>query len=60
MMLDKYNVKTSDTNRLEAVRTALEIIKAAAPNNSISNIVEYTKQEISSIADAIQEAINKK
>ncbi|MDY4347002.1 hypothetical protein [Pectobacterium brasiliense] len=60
-MLDKYVVRTNEeVNRLDAVRAALEIIKAAAPNNSIPNVVEYTKQEVSNLADVIQEAINKK
>lgn len=60
-MLDKYTVRTNaEQNRLEAVKAALEIIKASAPNNSVSNVIEFTKQEVSNLADVIERAIDKK
>ncbi|MCW2482264.1 hypothetical protein [Candidatus Symbiopectobacterium sp. NZEC135] len=59
-MLDKYIVRSSEeANRLEAVRAALEIIKASASDSGVSNVIEFTKQEISNLADAIQSAIDK-
>ncbi|MFJ5452961.1 hypothetical protein ACIPT4_07895 [Pectobacterium jejuense] len=60
-MLDNYTASTNaEQNRLEAVKAALEIIKASAPNNSVANVTEYTKQEVSNLADAIERAIDKK
>lgn len=60
-MLDKYTVRTNaELNRLEAVKAALEIIKASAPNSGVSSVIELTKQEVSNLADAIERAIDKK
>lgn len=66
-MLDNYNVIDSqEQNRLEAVRAALEIAKAAVsrPNNSdsphqASLDMADVAEGISNLADAIQSALKK-
>ncbi|EOV9696651.1 hypothetical protein ACN5OH_003925 [Cronobacter turicensis] len=65
-MLDKYNTITdAQQNRLEAVRAALEIAKAAvgsvgaSTQSKVSEELKAVTNEISYLADAIQAAINK-
>ncbi|MBN3343977.1 hypothetical protein LES60_06745 [Pectobacterium brasiliense] len=58
---DKNGLETDDEGkRLSAVQAALEIIKAAAPNDSVSQATFYTVNDVAKIADAIQSALKEK
>lgn len=64
-MLDKYfsweELQTKEQHkRLLAVQAALELIKAAATNDSVGNTISFTENELSSLADKIQAALDKK
>ncbi|MCA6954666.1 hypothetical protein [Pectobacterium polaris] len=58
---DKNGLITNDEKkRLAAVQAALEIIKAAAPNDSVYQATSYTISDLAKVADAIQSALEKK
>ncbi|WP_327618598.1 hypothetical protein [Brenneria populi] len=60
-MLEKYNTYSRESlDRLEAVKAALEIIKAGASGDNVGSVISFAKEEISNLADAIQAAVDKK
>ncbi|CAI1803253.1 Uncharacterised protein [Serratia quinivorans] len=67
-MLDNYVIKTTEEkNRLEAVKAALEIVKASASTSTaytgyqkVKYDSEFAIDKISKIADAIEAAMQEK
>ncbi|WP_406640855.1 hypothetical protein [Pectobacterium brasiliense] len=58
---DKNGMETDDEGkRLSAVQAALEIIKAAAQNDTVYQATSYTVSDLVKVADAIQSALKKK
>jgi len=55
---DQHGIKTDDEQkRLVAVKAALEVIKAAAENDSVYLTTAYIQTDLAKTADAIQEAL---